>query len=269
MRSLPDPSLAAFYPEIKKTISHIRRARHRLASEGGEGISANSPILSEVESEASFEEETNSSPTKSIDASSLDLGADTMAAPRRITLKEAGALDFTLQPFQARHPNLTVDFELKTALINLLPEFHGLPAQEPIKHLRDFQIACSTTRRHGTDETAIWLYALPFSLEGKAKEWFYTQPEAVVTNWDLLRREFLDKFFPPEFTDRLRKEISCVTEGESKTLYGYWERFRNLLDSCLTIRFSASKEFHKSNHVVSIVSKPTENPFVQKFGCHK
>ncbi|XP_072090557.1 uncharacterized protein [Arachis hypogaea] len=80
--------------------------------------------------------------------------SDTMVEPRRITLKKAGALDFTLQPYRE-----------------------------------------------------------------KAKEWFYTQLEAVVTNWDSLRREFLDKFFPAEVTYRLRKEISCVIHGESETLY--------------------------------------------------
>jgi len=37
----------------------------------------------------------------------------------------------------------------------------------------------------------------------------------------------------------------------------------------VTIGLSIGKEFHKYNRVVSIVSKPTENPFVQKFGCHK
>ncbi|XP_057760529.1 uncharacterized protein LOC130980901 [Arachis stenosperma] len=123
-------------------------------------------------------------------------------------------------------------FELKTTLINLLPKFHGLPTEEPIKHLRDFQTACSTTRWHGAAEVTIWLYTLPFSLEGKAREWFYTQLVEVVTNWDLLRREFLEKFFPAEVTDRLRKEISCIIQGKSETLYEYWERFRNLLDSC-------------------------------------
>ena len=97
-----------------------------------------------------------------------------MAAPRRITLQEAGAPDFTLQSYQARHPNLAADFKLKIALINLIPKFHGLPAQEPIKHLRDFQRAYSTVRRHGADETSILLIAFPFSLEGKAREWYYT-----------------------------------------------------------------------------------------------
>ncbi|XP_057734503.1 uncharacterized protein LOC130949923 [Arachis stenosperma] len=135
-------------------------------------------------------------------------------------------------PFQARHPNLGVDIELKTAIINLLPKFHGLPAQEPLKHLRDFQIACSTVRCNGATETSILLAAFPFSLEEKAKEWYYTQPEAVVTNWDTLKREFLEKYFPAEVTDRLRKEISMIIQGESETLYEYWERFNNLLDAC-------------------------------------
>ena len=110
---------------------------------------------------------------------------------------------------------MAVDFELKTALLNLMPKFHGLPAQEPIKHLRDFQAACSTVRRDGADETSILLKAFPFSLEGKAREWYYTQPGATVSNWDTLRREFLEKFFPAEVTDKLRKDISMIVQDES------------------------------------------------------
>ncbi|RTK56303.1 hypothetical protein DRJ73_15110, partial [Enterococcus faecalis] len=105
-----------------------------------------------------------------------------MAAPRRVTIQEAGAPDFTMQPFQAHHPAVATDFEIKTALLNLMPKFHGLPAQEPIKHLRDFQAACSTIRRDGADETSILFKAFPFSLEGKAREWYYTQPAATVSD---------------------------------------------------------------------------------------
>ncbi|RTK56775.1 hypothetical protein DRJ74_15175, partial [Enterococcus faecalis] len=90
-RSLPDPSLAAFDPEIERTISRIRPARRQL-------------VLSEDESETSFKEETSSLSTDLV-----DLRAENMAAPRRITLQEAGAPDFTLPPFQARHPNLGAD----------------------------------------------------------------------------------------------------------------------------------------------------------------
>ena len=80
-RSLPDSSLATFDHEIERTISRIRRARRRLASEGGEMINVNSPVSSESESEPVFEEETSSSTTDSV-----DLRAGNMAEPRRITL---------------------------------------------------------------------------------------------------------------------------------------------------------------------------------------
>ncbi|KAL4343965.1 hypothetical protein AHAS_Ahas11G0131100 [Arachis hypogaea] len=225
--SLPDLSLFSFDPEIERTLSHIRRTRRRLASKGGEVIIINSPVSSEGEFEPPFESETSSFTTDPV-----DLRAENMAAPRRITLQEAEAPDFTLQPYQVRHPTATADFELKTALINLMPKFHGLPAQEPIKHLRDFQTACSTVRHHGADKTSILLTAFLFSLEGTAREWYYSQPEAIVTNWDTLRREFLEKYFPAEVTDRLRKEISCIIQGESETLFEYWEHFNNLLDAC-------------------------------------
>ncbi|XP_072071953.1 uncharacterized protein [Arachis hypogaea] len=33
-------------------------------------------------------------------------------------------------------------------------------------------------------------------------------------------------------TDKLRKEISCIIQGEMETPYEYWERFCKLLDSC-------------------------------------
>ncbi|XP_072076652.1 uncharacterized protein [Arachis hypogaea] len=198
--SLPDPSLATFDPEIERTLFHIRQALRRLAFGDGEWVSTNSPTLSEVESEAPFKDGTIYSSIDTTNTPSIDLGTDTMTAPRRVTLKEANAPNYVLQPLQVRHPDLNTNFELKTALINLLAKFHRLPAQDPIRHLRDFQGVCSTTRRESSDE-------------------------------DLIEREFLDKFFAPEVTDRLRKEISCIVQGELETLYEYWEHFRKLLDS--------------------------------------
>ncbi|XP_057759505.1 uncharacterized protein LOC130979950 [Arachis stenosperma] len=226
-RSLPNPSLAPFDSEIERTLLHIRQARRQLVFEEGEKVFTNSPTIS-----SSSNEGTNYSSVDTTNSFSFDLGFDNMAAPRRVTLKEVGAPDFVPQPLHVLHPNLNANFELKTTLIHLLPKFHGLPAQDPIRHLKDFHGVCSTTRREGSDEVAIWLFAFPFSLEGRAKEWFYTLPSDVVSDWDLLRREFLDKFMPVEMTAKLRKEISCIVQGEMETLYEYWERFRKLLDSC-------------------------------------
>ena len=105
--------------------------------------------------EPSLKEGNNHSPIKITNNSFLVLGTNAMDAPRRVTIKEAGAPDYILQPLHVTHPNLNANFELKTALINLLPKFHGLPAQDPIQHLKDFHRICSTTRREGSDEVAI------------------------------------------------------------------------------------------------------------------
>ncbi|KAL4371443.1 hypothetical protein AHAS_Ahas06G0166300 [Arachis hypogaea] len=152
--------------------------------------------------------------------------------PRRITLKEARAPDINLQPIQIWYLNLDPNFELKMGMINLLPKYNGLPGKDPLKHLKDFQVACSTARTHGSDEVAVMVFAFPFSLEGKVKEWFYTQPEHVISNWDLLRKEFQEKFYPPQKINQLWKEISCIMQRDGETLYEYWKRFKKLLKAC-------------------------------------
>ncbi|XP_015940379.1 uncharacterized protein LOC107465907 [Arachis duranensis] len=102
-RSLPDSSLVTFDPKIERTISRIKRARHWLASEDGEVININSPVSSESKSEPPFEEETSSSTTDSVDSRAYN-----MAAPRRITIQEVGAPDFTLQPYQVHNPAVAI-----------------------------------------------------------------------------------------------------------------------------------------------------------------
>ncbi|XP_015944472.1 uncharacterized protein LOC107469605 [Arachis duranensis] len=76
------------------------------------------------------------------------------------------------------------------------------------------------------------VFAFPFSLEAQAKTWFYSLSDEIATNWDFLRREFLDKFFPPEKTDYIRKEISGIMQRDQESLYEYWSRFKRLLESC-------------------------------------
>ncbi|KAL4321300.1 hypothetical protein AHAS_Ahas14G0096700 [Arachis hypogaea] len=170
--SQPDPSLAGFDPEIERTLFHIWQAKRRLDYTASASASLEKPSealdRSESDLEFTINEGTSYSSVDTTDISSHTTGDNHMAEPRRITLHEQGAPDLILQPLQTRYPNL--DFKLKNSLINLLPKYHGLPSQDPIRHLRDFQVACSTARRHGADEIAIIVFAFPFSLEGQAKE---------------------------------------------------------------------------------------------------
>ncbi|KAL4316463.1 hypothetical protein AHAS_Ahas15G0287600 [Arachis hypogaea] len=155
---LLDPSLVPFDPEIEKTILYIRQARRQLAFGGSEVVPANSPTFFEVESEASFDEGTIYFSVDSFDVASTESGTETMAAPKRVTLKEAGRPNITLQSLQVRYLDLDANFKLKTGLINLLLKFHDLPAEDPIKYLRGFQVLLDSCPHHRIDDLVLISY---------------------------------------------------------------------------------------------------------------
>ncbi|RDX74600.1 hypothetical protein CR513_45637, partial [Mucuna pruriens] len=64
------------------------------------------------------------------------------------TLKELTTPDVVYQPWCIQYPQLepTQTYELKSGLIHLLPKFHGLAGEDPHKHLKEFNMVCSTMR---------------------------------------------------------------------------------------------------------------------------
>ncbi|XP_052181853.1 uncharacterized protein LOC127794642 [Diospyros lotus] len=144
------------------------------------------------------------------------------------TIRELAAPDVHYQPLCIQYPQLEANFELKSGLIYLLPKFHGLAGEDPHKHLKEFHVVCSTMRPQGVDEEQIKLRAFPFSLDGAAKDWLYYLPPAAITNWDGLRRIFLEKFFPASRTAAIRKDICGIRQIDGESLHEYWERFKKL-----------------------------------------
>jgi hypothetical protein len=65
---------------------------------------------------------------------------------------------------------------------------------------------CSTFVIKGVSQDAIRLPLFPFSLLGKAKQWFYAS-KAAVDNWDKCAKAFLAKFFSTGKTNALRGRI--------------------------------------------------------------
>ena len=66
-------------------------------------------------------------------------------------------------------------FELKPALINMVQasQFCGKAHEDASAHLQHFLEICSTFTSKGVTQDAILLHLFPFSLLGKAKQWFY------------------------------------------------------------------------------------------------
>ncbi|XP_027086672.1 uncharacterized protein [Coffea arabica] len=119
-----------------------------------------------------------------------------------------------------------------SGLIHLLPSFHGLSGEEPHKHVKEFEVVCSSMKPPGVTEEQIRLRAFPFSLKDAAKDWLYYLPAGSITTWAQLKKKFLEKFFPASRAASLRKEICGIKQYPGESLYEYWERFNKLCTRC-------------------------------------
>ena len=80
----------------------------------------------------------------------------------------------------ATGPNINVgdvNFELKSSLINMVQAspFYGKPNKDANAHLQNFLELCDTIVIWGVTADVIKLRLFPFSLLGKAKQWFYKE----------------------------------------------------------------------------------------------
>ncbi|CAA7034095.1 unnamed protein product [Microthlaspi erraticum] len=88
------------------------------------------------------------------------------------------------------------NFEIKLGMINLVQNkmFHGLPSEDPIDHLDEFDRLCDLTKINGVSEDAIKLRLFPMSLADKAHQWEKSLPHGTITTWDECKKAFLAKF---------------------------------------------------------------------------
>jgi hypothetical protein len=83
----------------------------------------------------------------------------------------------------------------------------------------------------GVTMDAILLCLFPFSLLGKAKQWFYTNKERNTT-WDNYSTSFLAKFFLIGKTNALRGRISSFHQHHDSSIPKTWERFQDYIAKC-------------------------------------
>ncbi|KAG7559377.1 Retrotransposon gag domain [Arabidopsis thaliana x Arabidopsis arenosa] len=126
------------------------------------------------------------------------------------------------------------NFEIKSGLISMIQgnKFHGLPLEDPLDHLDNFDRLCSLTKINGVSEDSFKLRLFPFSLGDKAHHWEKTLPDGSITSWDDCKKAFLTKFFSNSRTARLRNEISSFTQKQSESICEAWERFKGYTIQC-------------------------------------
>jgi hypothetical protein len=124
-------------------------------------------------------------------------------------------------------PNVNVgdvNFELKSSLINIVQAspFCGKPNEDTNAHLHNFLELCDIVVIWGVAADVIKLRLFPFSLLGKAKQWFYKEKD--VDTRDKCSKAFLEKFFPLGKTNTLRRKISSVQQMGMESIPEAWER---------------------------------------------
>ncbi|KAM2422068.1 hypothetical protein ACFXTH_028320 [Malus domestica] len=159
-----------------------------------------------------------------------------MAADNR-TIKElsASGLD-NAAPLCIQYPvaaqGKTDDFELKSSLLHHIPKFHRLSMEDPNKHLKEFEVVCSSMTPMNVDGSILKMKAFPFSLLEKAKDWLYELAPRNITSWESMKRALLEKFFPTSRVILLRKRISGIQQNQGESFPTYYERFKTLVASC-------------------------------------
>ncbi|KAM1406979.1 hypothetical protein ACFXTH_001595 [Malus domestica] len=88
-----------------------------------------------------------------------------MAADNR-TIKElsASGLD-NASPLCIQYPmaalRKTEKFELKSSLLHHIPKFHGMSMEDPNKHLKEFEVVCSSMTLVNGDGSILKMKAFP------------------------------------------------------------------------------------------------------------
>ena len=133
-------------------------------------------------------------------------------------------------------PRLTPEekiFEIKMGLITMVQAspFCGKANEDVSAHLQQFLEICSTFVIKGVSQDAIRLCLFLFALQGRAKQWFYANKNAVDT-WDKCANAFLGKFFSTGKTNALRGRILSFQQASNESIPEAWERLQEYILAC-------------------------------------
>ena len=111
---------------------------------------------------------------------------------------------------------LTSSYELFPGLITLVrkPSCSGLESENPYHHLLDFERLCSLFAIAGMTQDTLKWKLFPFSLQGKAEQWYTYTVGSAHDNRDELRDKFCLEFFPMSRIIALHRDIRSFQQNE-------------------------------------------------------
>ena len=91
-------------------------------------------------------------------------------------------------------PDIGVPFEIKTSIIRMVQSSPFTGKEDANLHLQAFLQLCRTFDKQGMTQDQIRARLFPFSLLGRALQWFHSLPPHTVQNWESLMKEFMTEF---------------------------------------------------------------------------
>ncbi|KAJ3704679.1 hypothetical protein LUZ61_008384 [Rhynchospora tenuis] len=110
--------------------------------------------------------------------------------------------------------------------------FCGNEHEDPHSHLQTFIDYTRLIKINGVPQEVIRLLLFRFSLKDKAQKWYKTLKKGSIKTWDAMAQTFLDRYFPTDRADAIRREINNFQQKNDETMRDAWERFRDLENSC-------------------------------------
>lgn len=129
-----------------------------------------------------------------------------------------------------------VQFKIKPQFMRELREkpFAGLKTEDAYEHEENVLYITSLFNIPGVSHDAVMLRVFPMTLSGAAKRWVDRLPAGTINTWNLLKKNFIQRFCPAFRTAKQLKEIHNFRQEEDETLYQAWDRFNDLLYRCPT-----------------------------------
>jgi hypothetical protein len=116
-------------------------------------------------------------------------------------------------------------FEIKTSKIRMVQHSPFTGKEDPNLHLQAFIQLCQTFNMDGVTQDQMRVRIFPFSLLGKALQWFHSQPAETVQNWNALMKAFIKEYYSPGKTQSLRNKIATFAQYPTETISEAFEHF--------------------------------------------
>ncbi|GKA17772.1 reverse transcriptase domain-containing protein [Tanacetum coccineum] len=153
-------------------------------------------------------------------------------------------------------PDVDDKFVINSTHLKMIREnkFDGYLQADPHDHIREILAICDMFKYGETQSEAVKLLIFPLSLCDEAKTWFNEHNEDSITLLDQIRRDFINRFFPPLLFKHLLLEIRNFSQPVCESLTDAWLQLKIMLRKChghgLTkgaIILSRSRRTHSRN----------------------